>query len=228
MSTGGAAIAGAEAGREAARAFDKVRAAGDIQYAPVQVPKNPPLEIPRSETPAWIEAIDRFLRALFEPLGNAIGVSWPVLQWILLGLAVLGLAVLVWRIVDPLARRGRKAEEEADPAWAPGRDAALALLDEADRLAAAGKFDEATHLLLRRSVAQIETARPGLLPPASTAREIAAHPALPERARSAFAAISARVERAFYALRTLDAADWHAARDAYADFALARLDEAAA
>ncbi|MGH6786901.1 MAG: hypothetical protein ACREBO_08720 [Novosphingobium sp.] len=221
MSSGGA-IAGAEAGR----AFDKVRAAADIQYAPIPVPRNPPLERPQAETPAWLEAIGRFFRAVFEPLGNAIGVSWPVLQWVLLALAILGIGILLWRIVDPLAGRARAAAEPEEEGWTPAREAALALLDEADRLAAEGHFDQATHLLLQRSVAQIETARPGLLPPASTAREIAAHPALPERARGAFAAISTRVERAFYALRRLDAADWRAAREAYADFALARLDAA--
>ena len=99
--------------------------------------------------------------------------------------------------------------------------AALALLEDADRLAAEGRFDEATHLLLKRSVGQIAAARPDLLEPSSTAREIAELPALSEAARGAFALIAGRVERSLFALRRLSVDDWDAARAAYADFALA-------
>ena len=49
--------------------------------------------------------------------------------------------------------------------------------------------------------------------------------ALPDAARSAFATIAGRVESSLFALRTLGAEDWQAARAAYADFALARLAE---
>jgi len=107
--------------------------------------------------------------------------------------------------------------------WRKGA-AALALLDEADRLAADGRFDEATHLLLQRSVGQIAEARPDLVEPSSTAREIAAQPALPEKARGAFAVIADRVERSLFALRRLSLEDWQAARAAYADFALAHTE----
>jgi hypothetical protein len=75
-------------------------------------------------------------------------------------------------------------------------------------------------LLLKRSVGQIADARPDWLGPSSTAREIAALPALPERARGAFTTIAERVERSLFALRRLSADDWQAARAAYADFAL--------
>ena len=62
---------------------------------------------------------------------------------------------------------------------------------------------------------------PGWLEPSSTAREIAALPALSQAARGAFATIAERVERSLFALRSLSADDWHAARAAYAEFALA-------
>jgi len=99
----------------------------------------------------------------------------------------------------------------------------VALLEDADRLAAQGLFAEATHLLLKRSVNHIAEARPDWLGPSITSREIAALPMLPERARSAFGAIATRVERSLFALRDLDRDDWTAARAAYADFALAEL-----
>lgn len=233
MSTAEAAIKGSEAAQDAARAYEQVRKAQDIQFAPIEVPKNPPIERPPAEQPEWIKAIGRFFdsigeffRMIFEPIGNAIGISWPVLQWILLGLAVLGVGLLIWRFAEPLLGRRRKPTGEKEPEWAPDQGQAVALLDEADQLAADGRFDEATHLLLQRSVFHIESARPGLLPPASTAREISAHPGLPERARGAFTVIAIRVERSFFALRNLNADDWQAARAAYADFALANLDGA--
>ena len=66
--------------------------------------------------------------------------------------------------------------------------------------------------------------RPDWVEPSSTARELAALPALPDGARTAFRIIAERVERSLFALRALDRADWEAARAAYADFALARLN----
>jgi hypothetical protein len=127
-----------------------------------------------------------------------------------------------------IALRLPKREAEEEPEWAPDRGQAQALLDEADRLAAEGRYGEAAHLLLQRSVRHIAEARPDWLEPASTAREIAVLPMLPERARQAFTAIATRVERNLFALRDLDLADWQAARAAYADFALQRLQASAA
>lgn len=209
------AIQGAEAAHDVARDWAAVRASADIQYAPVAPPKPP-------ATPAWLEALGKFLRELFEPLGRALGLSWPVLQWLLIALAAIGVLLIAWRLIAPLlAQRRVTAEPESE--WVPDRTAALTLLEDADRLAREGQYDAATHLLLRRSVAQISDARPDLIQPASTAREIAGLAALPDRARTAFAHISVLVERSRFALRGLDAADWQAARAAYAEFALERL-----
>lgn len=226
VSTAGAQIAGSTAAQDAARDWQALRADDAIQYAPLPAPKIP-------ETPDWLrrflEWLGQALESLFGPLGKAIGLSWPVMKAI--GIAALALAVLaaLWFFVlRPLLERRRRVREEAEPEWAPDRDAAVALLEDADRLAAEGRFGEAAHLLLQRSVHHIAAARPDWLQPASTAREIAVLPMLPERARAAFATIAARVERSLFALRALDAADWQAARAAYADFALQRLPEAAA
>lgn len=212
MTTQGSEVAGSSAASEAARAWAETRASADIQFAPL-----PPIQPIR--TPGWLKLLDEWLRWLFEPVGRALGLSWPVIEKVLIALAVLGAVFLIWRLVaQPLLRRRPKAEAAED--WAPGRAHAAALLADADRLAAEGRFGEAAHLLLQRSVHHIAEARPAWLHPASTAREIAALPLLPERARAAFAVIAARVERSLFALRDLDAADWQAARSAYTDFAL--------
>ncbi|MBS0476049.1 MAG: hypothetical protein JSR28_13025 [Proteobacteria bacterium] len=208
------AIQGAEAAQQAAQDWQAVHSDPSIQYAPI-----PPLNIPVPQEPAWL----KFLRELLEPIGKALGMSWPTLKWVLLALAVAVVLYAVWRLTEPLRERVRDSAVPADPGWAPDRDAALALLEDADRLAAAGRFDEATHLLLQRSVHHIAATRPDWVHPASTAREIAAIPALPGAARQAFVVIAGRVERSLFALRALDGGDWQAARAAYADFALQRL-----
>ena len=200
------------------RDWQAVRGDDSIQYAPLPEPEEP-------ETPEWLERFLDWLGDVFSPVGDAlatamgaIGLSWPVLQWVLLALAVLGVGVLVFRFVQPF--RHRAPEPTPQPEWAPDRHAALDLIAEADRLAAEGRFDAATHLLLQRSVGQIAELRPDLLRPSSTAREIAALPMLSDAAREAFAAIATRVERSLFALRRLDQADWQAARAAYSRFAL--------
>ena len=200
------------------RDWQAVRGDDSIQYAPLPEPEEP-------ETPEWLERFLDWLGDVFSPVGEAlatamgaIGLSWPVLQWVLLALAVLGVGVLVFRFVQPY--RHRAPEPTPQPEWAPDRHAALDLIAEADRLAAEGRFDAATHLLLQRSVGQIAELRPDLLRPSSTAREIAALPMLSDAAREAFAAIATRVERSLFALRRLDQADWQAARAAYSRFAL--------
>ena len=196
--------------------WHEVRADDSIQYDPVSLPDQPPPDL------GWLEDLFRWLGKLFQPLGEALGVSWPVFKWVLAALAVAGILLLLWQLLRPLLERapGAGAGEED---WAPRREDAIALLEEADRLAAAGRFDEATHLLLIRSVGQIAAARPDWVEPSSTARELAALPALPDNARSAFAVMAERVERSLFALRRLGRDDWDAARAAYAEFALQKL-----
>jgi hypothetical protein len=194
-----------------------VRADTAIQYASV-----PPQ--PKPETPEWMIELGRAIERLLRPLGELFGMDWRWLMWLLFALATAGALWLIWSlIVIPLLAR-RKAEQAAgEDEWSPDRDAALALLEDADRLAAAGRFGEAAHLLLQRSVGQIALARPDWLSPASTAREIGALRGLPERARTAFAAIARVVEAGRFALRDTGEGEWRAARAAYADFALADL-----
>ncbi|MFU7527542.1 hypothetical protein [Qipengyuania sp. ASV99] len=213
----GSAVAGVP------ESWRELRENSDIQFDEIQInPPDPP-------EPGWFDqvliAFFQFLADLFAPVGQFIGSSWPVLQWVVLGLLAVFVLYLLLRTFGPLAGKlGRRENAEAEPEWQPDRQESIALLEDADRLAAEGRFDEATHLLLQRSVTQIAAARPDWVEPSSTARELAALPALSEAARAAFTAISQRVERSLFALRTLDRSDWDAARSAYASFALARID----
>jgi hypothetical protein len=203
-----------------ARHWQDLRGDSEIQFTPLAPPKPP-------ETPEWLENFLEWLGGVFGPVGDAfswageaLGISGQVLLWIVIGAAVLLALFLIWRFARGMAWN-RKAKAEPEAEWTPDTAAALTLLEEADRLAAEGRYDEATRLLLKRSVGQIAQARPGLLDPSSTAREIAALEALSHAARTAFATIAERVERSLFALRSLSADDWSAARAAYAEFALA-------
>jgi hypothetical protein len=213
----GPAIQGSSPAADPARDWEAVRASADIQYAPL-----PPLRPPAPpQWPEWLQRFGEWLRGLLEPLGQALGMSWPALRYVLIGLAVAGILFLLWRlVVQPLIERRRAPRAAAEPEWAPARDLAVALLADADRLAAEGRFGEAARLLLQRSVHHIAEAQPSWLLPATTAREIAGLPRLPQRARNAFGTIAVLVERSLFALRELDRADWQVAREAYADFAL--------
>lgn len=217
VSTGGGSEALAAQGGELAEAYAQMRADPELQFAPIKLPQQD------NSPPDWLRDLLNWLGELFGPVAEGLVVGWPVIRWVLLGMALLLFVFLLWRLFGPdlFARRPRQEEEQAE--WTPDSRTALALLEDADRLAAEGRYDEATHLLLQRSVSQIAEARPDLVDPSSTARELAAEPALPEKARYAFGVIALRVERSLFALRALGIEDWQAARDAYAEFALARL-----
>lgn len=196
-----------------------MRNAGDIQFAPV-----PPDPVP--VTPEWLAALGRWLEWLLSPVGRLLGSGWSWVEKALLVGAIVGVAWIAWSLLWPLWLARRNRVEAASPDWAPAREDALALLEDADALALQGRYDEAAHLLLQRSIAQIARARPDWLMPSSTAREIGVNQSLPVEAQQAFGQIASLVERARYALRALDAGDWTRARDAYARFALQRIETA--
>lgn len=143
-----------------------------------------------------------------------------MIQTLLIVLLIAGIAVLLWKFAWPLIREYLAAPQTQDDGWMPEEHAARELLTEADALAARGAFAEAAHLLLYRSIEDIERNRPQLLRVSHTAREIGVFGALSQTARETFAVISGHVERSLFAGQVLDASGWQEARDAYSRFAL--------
>lgn len=95
---------------------------------------------------------------------------FQVLLWIALAL---GVAAILFTVVNALfSRRAEKVDETETPRpprgedWRPPEKAARALLGDADELAARGRFAEAAHLLLYRSIDDILRWQPNLLRPA--------------------------------------------------------------
>lgn len=192
--------------------YSQTIAGGEIQTA---FPPPPP---PPPPTPEW-------LRSLFDAIGNFFQWSAPAakpLMWI--GVALLVLFLLYHfvpafaRWVDNLPFRRKTAGDDAeDGIGLAEAGAARALLAEADALAAEGRFAEAVHLLLYRSVEDIENRRPGLVRPAMTSRDLAEARDLPAAARDAFSRIARAVEISLFGGRSIDAGAWQTCRGAYAE-----------
>jgi hypothetical protein len=160
--------------------------------------------------PAW-------LRALVE----ALQVAAPVLKYVFWGGVIAGLAWLVWVMVRDMAPSGwrvrRRWSDVVD--WRPDAAAARTLLADADGLAADGRYGEAVHLLLFRSIEELAANRPGSVRAALTSRDIVAAAPIPPGPREAFARIARTVERSFFGGRMVDAEEFAARRDDYETFA---------
>lgn len=162
------------------------------------------------------------------PAGSGGGIEglMQVFLWVAAGVALL--IILYWIFAffrdrqggTPEARQKKQRTRKVE-GWRPEEAQAVQLLDEADVLANAGRYDEAARLLLHRSIGEIDTHRPDLVRPALTSRDIAGHPLLPGGPAAAFARIAALVERSFFARRPLGADDWQDCRAAYHEFAFA-------
>jgi hypothetical protein len=165
--------------------------------------------VPAPPTPGW-------LLKLLEALAG-LG---PVLQFVFWGGLAVGAVFIVWFVVREL--RGaptRRAAAAASADWRPEPARARALLEEADGLAATGRFDEAIHLLLFRSIDDLAARRPGAIRPALTSRDISRLEGIPGAARDAFARIAGRVETSFFGGRPVRGDDFAAARGDYEAFA---------
>ena len=193
-----------------ATAHDAVRADDTIQFDLA----DPPVEEP---PPDWLLALFNWLAEL--------GPVWRVIFW---GLIVLAVVALIVALVPPLRAwvldrwtgRPRDVDAADGGEWMPEQNRARALLADADALAQAGDYDAAVHLILLRSIDDIEAWRGDRLAPALTARDIAAVPDLPVAARGVFERLVAAVERSLFAGHRLGATDWENARADYAAIAL--------
>lgn len=162
------------------------------------------------QTPGWLIDLLRFLAKLN-----------PAMQWLFWGGVAVVAALILWMLYQRLRGRGfdNPAADAQPPVWRPSEAPVRALLGEADALAAEGRFAEAVHLLLCRSLEDIGGRLPDFLQPALTSRDIAAASELPRQARAAFAEIAAAVERSLFGGQAVEARQWVDCRAAYERFA---------
>jgi hypothetical protein len=203
----GTAVGGAATDSQFAEAYRRLMADDTIQFdLPAYVAPKPP---------EWLK-----------PAGDLLTQLAPYMIYLFWGAVIIGaaiIALLIFLEAKGIAWRfpGQKAPDaaEAEAEFRPDTAAAQILIAEADALAARGEYDEAVHLLLRRSVADIASRLPDFLRPSLTARDIAGHGALPANARGAFGEMARIVEAALFARRPVGARGWHEARSAYERFA---------
>lgn len=161
----GSSPGGAGSGAQADDEARRILEGGDYQ-------RSLPEEKPLPEPPDW-------------DLGPLAGLV-RILLWI--GLAVVVGLAIAWLV----SRLGGRA---SDAAVEDGPDAPAQLdvpLDSAERLAAAGRFAEAIHVLLLETLAALS--RAARLAPSLTSREIVARVPLPARARDALVGLVLAVE----------------------------------
>jgi hypothetical protein len=222
--------------QEAATAADRFAAAHQALREDPSVQFDLQRAPPPPQPPEWLLDFLKWLGRTLEPVGRFFG--WltsfmpdapyaRIVLWTIIAAAALA---LLWVIVDrlrhgqwrwPWKRRLRiEAELVEEPDWEPDAAPVRSWLREADAMAAEGRYAEAVHHLLFRSIEDIQRRRPRVVRPALTSRELAAEPAIPPPARALFAGIARLVERSLFGGRPVGADDWTSARSAYADFAL--------
>lgn len=189
----------------------------------IQTSFPPPPPIPEaSQMPGWLSSFFNAIGDLFRLTGGA---AKPLL-WILAGALILFLlyhlvpAFADWVDQHVLRRKPKLVDGEAEDVGEIEAGRARALLADADALAAEGRYAEAIHLLLYRSVDDISDRRPGLVKPAMTSRALSAAGDLPAIARDAFSRIARAVEISLFGGRPIDADAWHACRNAYSELTI--------
>jgi hypothetical protein len=165
-----------------------------------------------------------WLRALLDAIGHALRAAGPaisVILWTLLIVGVVGvLAFLGWELFFAPGRRERTVPLDLRAGAGVADVGRLrALLADADALAAQGRYAEAVHVLLFRSIDEVEDRGAERIVPSLTSRDIAALPGLPPEPRAAFQEIAGIVEKAVFGGRPVAEAGWMRCRGAYERFA---------
>ncbi|MEL6858007.1 MAG: hypothetical protein AAFO74_06445 [Pseudomonadota bacterium] len=189
-------------------------------------------DLQRERPVADPEFDERELRERNEPgpilraIANFFSAIGSVLGYLLILLVIIAIAAGLYMVFgEQMTLRGRKKEDKikanvsVDNTLRPEPTKAKALLEDADALAAQGRFAEAVHLLLFRSIDDIQEKKSGAIGRSLTAREIGSLGLLPEQIRGALTPIIRIVERSFFGGRDVDETGWQEARASYERFA---------
>ena len=172
--------------------------------------------IPRKPPSAFEKAIGEFFNAIFSFLGPL----FQIFFYLGLGALILGAVYLIGRAFyeTRFAKPTIKKKEEPEvPLYQPAQAQARILLDEVDKLAAEGRYGEAVHTLLFRSIQDIDRNRPNVVRRSLTSREIGSLSVLTVEARTAFSTIAGVSELAHFGGVSVNKAGFETARKAYAD-----------
>ncbi|WP_395645231.1 DUF4129 domain-containing protein [Terricaulis sp.] len=208
------------AGANASEASTQVAAGDPLAAAHQQMLADDRLQLQFAQfeppdPPQWLTPLSDFIRAIA-----------PILQYVFWAGVIIIVALVLWVLVNEIIRRmparakAVKAAEPEKPVYKPTAARARALLEEADRLAAEGRYGEAARVLLHRSIEDFEQVFQMAIGPALTSREVARLEQLSPQGRSVFTGIAQAVETALFAEQPLARERYMQCRDAYASFAL--------
>ncbi|MEO1029688.1 MAG: hypothetical protein AAFX02_11610 [Pseudomonadota bacterium] len=172
------------------------------------------------ETPDWLENTYDFFGNIFSFIADRFDVIGPVLLIIVIAFVVVFILREMGYVDFSRFFTAKKTETvDAGPLpYRPDQEVARMVLGDADTLAAEGRFEEAVHALLYRSIEDIRAAR-GDVEAFLTSREIGLLNELSPGGRQALGRIIQLVEGSFFGGRALGADGWHDAREAYEAFA---------
>ena len=139
----------------------------------------------------------------------------PELLWVVVAVAVL-LLLYSFRDLIPLlrSRGGELTEEEVISAEAMRREPQV-VLAAADELARQGRYRDAMHILLLRSLAELRAALDEPFADSLTSREILRSTRLPKTAREPLRDVVGRVEWTYFGERPAEREDYEACRTSF-------------
>jgi len=178
-------------------------------------------ELPPAPEPPKLDWLENF----FKVFAEFIFAILPILKVIFF----VGLGAIIALILYAIAKviyetRFQRApkdivEQTPPPLYTPDQEQARILLEDVDAMAAEGRFEEAVHELLFRSIQDIDIRRPNTIRRSLTSREIAALKILTPETREAFAKIGGVVETSYFGGKSIGQAEFDICRAAYAQFA---------
>lgn len=173
------------------------------------------------QTPGWLKKLGEAIAAFFK----AIGPLLEIIFWVGLGVIIMGVIYIVAQTIYSAYRAGLSKEKSVKvdtpvPLYQPAEQKARILLEQVDALAAEGRYDEAVHTLLQRSIQDIDANRPNVIRRSLTSREISTLSVLTETAQGAFSSIAQIVEHSYFGGHTIGRSEFESAREAYSALAM--------
>lgn len=161
--------------------------------------------------------------------GGPMGFS-ALAQALLFGLMALGVGLAIFWLAREITGYQGDAPASADeeggdegPRDGPDRAVVERPLGDADELARQGRFGEAIHVLLLRTLQELARRLPERLPSSLTSREIVSRVRMPDEARNALSVLVGAVEVSHFGAATPGSAEFQQCRHHFQTFAEAYL-----
>ena len=173
-------------------------------------------ELPPAPEPpkiGWIENLMNAIAAFIDLILPVLKILFYVGIGVVVALILYGVGKMLYE--TRFKREAKEVVETAPPPlYTPDQDQARILLEDVDAMAAEGRYQDAVHELLFRSIQDIDIRRPNTIRRSLTSREIAALDILTPETRQAFATIGGVVETSYFGGNKIGKAEFDVCRAA--------------